>query len=54
MLLFKWFSVLALAAVAYAEGQERPTELIIDTTYMPPECPIKSDKGDSLSVHYVN
>lgn len=52
MLVFKWFSVLALAAVAYAEV-EQPTELVIDTTYLPEDCPIKSQKGDQLSVHYV-
>jgi len=52
MLVFKWFSVLALAAVAYAEV-EQPTELVIDTTYLPEDCPIKSQKGDQLSVHYT-
>lgn len=52
MLVFKWFSVLALAAVAYAEV-EQPKELVIDTTYLPTDCPVKSEKGDELSVHYV-
>jgi FK506-binding protein 2 len=55
MLFFKWFSVLALAVVAYAEGaaSDEPKELIIKTTYSPPECVLKAEKGDKLHVHYV-
>jgi FK506-binding protein 2 len=54
MLVLQWISVLALAVVAYADTREQPTELIINTTYLPPECPAKAGKGDSINVHYVN
>jgi len=31
-----------------------PTELEIETTFMPEECPQKAVKGDTISVHYVS
>ncbi|KIJ68122.1 hypothetical protein HYDPIDRAFT_165828 [Hydnomerulius pinastri MD-312] len=46
-----WFSLLALAACALAV--EQPTELIIETTYMPEDCPVKAAKGDMIAVHYT-
>jgi hypothetical protein len=47
-----WFSLLALAACALAV--EPPTELQIETTFMPENCPVKAGKGDTVSVHYVS
>ncbi|KAF8843032.1 hypothetical protein BDN67DRAFT_964917 [Paxillus ammoniavirescens] len=46
-----WFSLLALAACALAV--EPPTELQIETTFMPEDCPVKAGKGDTVSVHYT-
>ena len=54
MLVFKWLSVLALAAFAAADtvGTDVP-ELVIDKTYVPEDCTVKSKKGDKIEVHYV-
>lgn len=53
MQLFKvWFSLLALAVCVFAA--QPPTELQIETTFMPEECPQKAVKGDTISVHYVS
>jgi len=55
-LAFKWFSVLAFAAGAYAEAASGsvPIELKIETTYLPPgDCPVTSQKGDQIHVHYT-
>lgn len=53
MQLFKvWFSLLAVAVCVFAA--QPPTELQIETTYMPDECPEKAAKGDTISVHYVS
>jgi len=41
--------VCAIAVLAV----EQPTELQIVTTFMPQECPVKAQKGDSLRVHYT-
>jgi hypothetical protein len=41
-----FFVVLALA-------NEPPSELVIDTTYLPESCSVKANKGDSIKVHYV-
>lgn len=41
-----FFALLALA-------DEAPTELVIDTTYLPESCNAKAAKGDSIKVHYV-
>jgi FK506-binding protein 2 len=40
------FGILAFAQVA-------PSELVIDTTYVPTGCKEKAAKGDSVQVHYV-
>ena len=42
--------ILALAVVA----EDAPTELKIDTTYVPDDCKVKSQNGDKLQVHYVS
>ena len=53
MQLFKlWFSLLAVAVSVLAT--QPPTELQIETTFMPEECPQKAAKGDTISVHYVS
>lgn len=52
MLVLKWLSVLALAAFAASADADVP-ELIIDKTYVPTNCPVKSQKGDKIRVHYV-
>lgn len=41
--------ILALAVTA----QDTPTELKIDTTFLPEDCKVKSQNGDRLQVHYV-
>jgi FK506-binding protein 2 len=46
-----WFSLLALASYAFAI--EPPTELQIETTFMPEGCTIMAGKGDTISVHYT-
>jgi len=53
MLALKWLSVLALAAFAAAADTDVP-ELVIDKTYVPTECTVKSGKGDKIRVHYVS
>lgn len=47
-----WFSLLAVAVCVFAA--EPPTELQIETTFMPEECSEKAAKGDTISVHYVS
>ncbi|KAJ7773051.1 hypothetical protein B0H16DRAFT_1713957 [Mycena metata] len=45
-----WLSSLVFAVVVLAAP---PTELQIETTYMPEECPAKAAKGDAIKVHYT-
>jgi len=52
MLVLKLLSALALAAFAAAVETDVP-ELIIDKTYVPADCTVKSKKGDGIRVHYV-
>ena len=52
MLVLKWLSVLALAAFAAAADTDVP-ELVIDRTFIPADCTVKSQKGDKIRVHYV-
>jgi len=52
MLALKWLSVLALAAFA-ASADTDVTELVIDKTYIPADCPVKTQKGDKIRVHYT-
>ncbi|KAG8949758.1 Peptidyl-prolyl cis-trans isomerase fpr2 [Tulasnella sp. 424] len=46
------FALSAALMVSASEPQEAPKDLVIDKTYVPKECPIKSQKGDKLSMHY--
>ncbi|KAJ8468203.1 hypothetical protein ONZ45_g17332 [Pleurotus djamor] len=51
MQLFNVFTCLALAVAVFAK--EPPTELEIEVTYTPEDCPITAAPGDSLDVHYT-
>lgn len=45
-----------VCALLFAVGvlaAEAPTELKIETTYLPESCPAQAKKGDSIQVHYV-
>ncbi|KAJ6577229.1 hypothetical protein B0H19DRAFT_932406 [Mycena capillaripes] len=46
-----WLSSILFAAVVLAA--DPPTELQIETTYLPDDCPAKAAKGDSIQVHYT-
>ncbi|KIO29403.1 hypothetical protein M407DRAFT_242631 [Tulasnella calospora MUT 4182] len=46
------FAVSAALMASASETKAAPTELVIDKTYVPKECPITSRKGDKLSMHY--
>ncbi|KAJ6513429.1 hypothetical protein C8R45DRAFT_963639 [Mycena sanguinolenta] len=49
-----FLSSLLIAAVAVAANDAAPpTELLIETTYMPEECPAKAAKNDKIQVHYT-
>jgi len=50
MLVLKWLSLLALATFTAADVPE----LIVDKTYVPENCTVKSAKGDGILVHYVS
>jgi len=50
MLVLKWLSVLTLAA--FAASSDVP-ELVIDKTYVPADCTLKTRKGDKIRVHYT-
>ncbi|KAK7692507.1 hypothetical protein QCA50_004134 [Cerrena zonata] len=50
--LLNWLSVLVLAWVVSAQ-EEPPTELQIDVTHKPEDCPVTAQKGDSIKVHYT-
>lgn len=52
MNLFSFLALLVLALVAAAA--EPPTELQIETTYKPDDCPVTATKGDRIRVHYVS
>jgi FK506-binding protein 2 len=51
-LLKVWFSLLSAAVCILAA--QHPTELLIETTFMPDACSEKAHKGDTVSVHYVS
>jgi len=51
MQFLKWLPSLLFATAVVAK--EPPTELQIETTYMPDDCTVKAAKGDSIQVHYV-
>ncbi|KAH7888871.1 hypothetical protein F5I97DRAFT_1803127 [Phlebopus sp. FC_14] len=46
-----WFSLLALAFSVAA--LEPPTELQIETTFLPDDCKVKALTGDQIKVHYT-
>ncbi|KAJ7156101.1 hypothetical protein C8R43DRAFT_999369 [Mycena crocata] len=46
-----WISSLLFAVVVLAA--DPVTELQIDTTYLPEDCPAKAAKGDKIQVHYT-
>jgi len=54
MFVLKWLSVLALASFAAADTAGTDVqELVIDKTYVPADCTVKSKKGDKIQVHYT-
>jgi len=55
MKLFGWLSyiLVAVAAVAAEDAKTPPTELQIETTFKPDECPHQAKKGDKIQVHYT-
>jgi len=55
MLVLKWLSVLALATFAAAADVAATDvpELVIDKTYVPADCTVKTQKGDKIHVHYT-
>lgn len=53
MLVLKWISALALATFA-ASADTDVKELTVVKSYVPAECPVKSQKGDKIYVHYVS
>jgi FK506-binding protein 2 len=56
MQVFKYgLSVLLLVVVALADANVNPpTELKIDVTHLPSDCPAKAQTGDKIKVHYVS
>lgn len=56
MKIFGWLSCIFVAAVAVVgqEAKVAPTELQIETTFKPAECPNQAKKGDRIKVHYVS
>jgi hypothetical protein len=52
MYLLSWISLLVFSLVVCAK--ESPTELQVDTTYKPTDCPATAKTGDSIKVHYVS
>lgn len=54
MKFLSWFSVLALTLAVSAEERPQPTELQIETTYKPEQCPFTARTGDAIKVHYVS
>jgi hypothetical protein len=56
MKLFNWLSMAffgAAAVNAQAGNSPDPTELLIETTFMPEPCTYKAQSGDKIKVHYV-
>lgn len=58
MKFFNWLSFAVFGAAAAnangADGKVEPTELQIETTFMPESCPNKAQSGDRIQVHYVS
>ncbi|KAF8196551.1 hypothetical protein BJ912DRAFT_955628 [Pholiota molesta] len=56
MKLFNWLSMAffgAAAVNAQAGNSPDPTELLIETTFMPEPCTYKAQSGDKIKVHYT-
>ena len=55
MKMLKWFTTFfaAGAVAAHESGKAAPTELQIETTFMPAACGTKAQQGDRIKVHYV-
>jgi FK506-binding protein 2 len=51
MQIISWLSCLLLSVGVLAA--DPPTELEIKKTFVPDNCPSKTQKGDSISVHYT-
>jgi len=56
MKMFKWLTTLfaAGAVAAHESGRAPPTELQIETTFMPEVRGVKAQTGDHIEVHYVS
>lgn len=58
MKFFNWISLAVFGAAAANAGSTEdkvaPTELQIETTFMPESCPNKAQSGDRIQVHYVS
>ena len=50
--MFKWLTTL-FAVAAHESGRAPPTELQIETTFMPEVRGVQAQKGDHIKVHYV-
>jgi hypothetical protein len=56
MQIFLKFALVLLSAglvLANDGAKEAPGELVIKTTYLPPNCPEQAKRGDGIKVHYV-
>jgi hypothetical protein len=45
-------AVLAFVGTALAEAPVAPKELVVDRTYIPEDCSVTAQNGDSIEVHY--
>ena len=56
MKMFKWLTTLfaAGAVAAHESGKAPPTELQIETTFMPEVRGVEAKNGDHIKVHYVS
>ncbi|KAL1672143.1 hypothetical protein EV122DRAFT_225297 [Schizophyllum commune] len=50
---FGILSAVLFAALVTVNAAEPPEELVVETTYAPPECPAKAQSGDKVKVHYT-
>ncbi|KAH9839250.1 uncharacterized protein C8Q71DRAFT_748722 [Rhodofomes roseus] len=51
--LVAFFFAALFGLLVSADAPEPPSDLEIQTTYMPAECPVKATNGDILKVHYT-
>ncbi|KAG8934734.1 Peptidyl-prolyl cis-trans isomerase fpr2 [Tulasnella sp. 419] len=45
-------ALVAISAATFASAED-PADLVIEVKHKPDECPLKSRKGDQLSMHYT-